>query len=98
MDKLVCAFLLEGTPIIYVGVLVEEVGSKLLLSHAVLQAVDTKNKNECAWYKVPMSGKHSLVQIDTSLMRGLLVKDIDHDAYEEYKRVSTKLYSKLHTI
>jgi hypothetical protein len=92
-------FIVEGSPLMYFGEIYYEVEdterNKLIFKRALLKVLDTKT-NTSKWIKVPTAGKDSLVQLDTRMLRGVLVKNIDQDEIAEYKEASLKLYSKLH--
>jgi len=98
-DTEVCVFIVEGSPLMYFGELYFDVDDKeknrLIFKRALLKVLDTKT-NTSKWIKVPTAGKESLVQLDTRMLRGVLVKNIDQDEIAEYKEASLKLYSKLH--
>lgn len=95
-------FIVEGHPlgpVMYFGEIYYDVEdterNKVLFKKAIVKVLDTKT-NTSKWLKVPTAGKDSLVQLDTRMLRGVLIKDIDQDEIAEYKEASSKLYSKLH--
>lgn len=94
----ICVFIIEGSPLMYFGELSHDADdaekNKLVFKRALLKVLDTKT-NTSKWIKVPTSGKDSQVVLDTRMMRGVLVKNIDVDEAKEYKEASLKLYSKL---
>jgi hypothetical protein len=94
----ICVFIIEGSPLMYFGELYYDVDdaekNKLVFKRALLKVLDTKT-NTSKWIKIPTSGKDSQVVLDTRMMRGVLVKNIDVDEVKEYKEASLKLYSKL---
>lgn len=101
----VCAYIIENSPLMYFGELYYDVDDKeknrLIFKRALLKVLDIGDKSktqEANWIKVPTAGKDSLVQIDTRIIRGILVKNIDQREIEEYNRASLKLYSKLHVL
>lgn len=95
----VCAFVMEGAPLIYFGELFYDVADtaqeKPILKHALLKVIDPKNK-KTNWVKVPCAGKESTVHLDPKVMRCVMVKNIDVDELNEYREASLRLYSKLH--
>jgi len=95
----VCAFILEGAPLIYFGELFYAVEDKAqekpILKKALLKVIDPKTKSQ-NWVKVPTAGKDSTVHIDPKIMRCVMVKNIDVDDLNEYREASLRLYSKLH--
>ena len=95
----ICVFIIEGSPLMYFGELYYDVDDKektrLIFKKALLKVLDLQKK-ESIWRKVPTSGKDSLVQIDTRVIRGILVKNIDQFEIEEYNKAYLKLYSKIH--
>jgi hypothetical protein len=94
----ICVFIIEASPLMYFGELYYDADdtekNKLVFKKALLKVLDAK-ANTSKWIKVPTSGKDSLVVLDTRIMRGVLVKNIDPDEITEYKDASLKLYSKL---
>lgn len=94
----ICVYIIEGSPLMYFGELYYDVDDKehnrLIFKHALLKVLDPQNK-ESKWIRVPTSGKDSLVQIDTRIIRGILVKNIDQHEIEEYNKATLKLYSKI---
>ena len=98
-DVEICVFIVEGSPLMYFGELYYDVDDKektrLIFKKAALKVLDPQ-KQESKWIRVPTSGKDSLVQIDTRIIRGILVKNIDQSEIEEYNRAYLQLYSKIH--
>ena len=97
-DADICVFIIEASPLMYFGELYYDADdvekNKLVFKKALLKVLDAK-ANTSKWIKVPTSGKDSHVILDTRVMRGVLVKNIDPDEIKEYKEASLKLYSKL---
>jgi len=94
----VCAYVLEEIPIAYVG----EVSfdkDKLIFKNTVIRTLPTDpNKPEIRYVKPQCAGKGSSVHINTTVIKGVLVKDIDHDDLDEYKRALLQLYSSIHLV
>jgi hypothetical protein len=98
-DAAIGVFIVEGSPVMYFGELYYDVEdkeqSRLIFKRALIKILDAKT-NTSKWIKVPTAGKESSVYVDTRMVRGILVKDIDAEEAQEYKEASLKLYSKLH--
>lgn len=97
----ICAFIVEHSPLIYYGELYYDVEDKeqnrLIFKRCLLKVTDTQ-KETANWVKVPTAGQDSTVHIDTRLIRGVLVKNIDQTEAARYKEVSIKMYSKLYSV
>jgi len=98
----ICAFIVEGSPLIYYGELYYDADdtekNKMVFKRALVLKVDNMEDKSVKWIRVPTAGRDSLVQIDTRLMRGILVKNIDLKEAEAYKEASLKLYSSIHLV
>jgi hypothetical protein len=95
----ICTFILEGSPLMYYGELyydAEDTEKNKLVFRRTLVKVENLEDKTAKWIRVPTAGRDSLVQIDTRVMRGVLVKNIDQKEAAAYKEASLKLYSGLH--
>jgi len=75
--------------------------NKLVFKKALVKVENLDDKTtpsgrSAKWIRVPTAGRDSLVQLDTRVLRGILVKNIDQKEALAYKEASLKLYSGLH--
>ena len=104
-EPLLCAFIVEGSTLMYYGELYydeeDKEKNKLVFKKTLVKVENLDDKTvpsgrSAKWIRVPTAGRDSLVQLDTRVLRGILVKNIDQKEALAYKEASLKLYSGLH--
>lgn len=106
-EAVICAYNLESAPIAYVGELYyderDTEGFVMIFKNAIIRVAKARQTGEgmqptidTGYIRVPLSGRESTVHIDTRIIKGVLVKNIDQEEIFEYRNAHTRLHSKLH--